>query len=364
MNRDIIKDSIFIQIAACEERFIELTVKSALLNAKNPDNLYFGIFNNIINKEHSLLNNDFISKNPKIFYTEIVTPVAMGVGFGRMNASLLQFDFFDYSFQIDAHMLFTKNWDEQLISSFNKIKNENNIDENKIVLSATSNLNWSFIKKELSENYPVEIVVIDNYKNITTIVDDPFNLEKLFEEKIKFGNTKNNFIYNGKQSNLIIDDDIGFPIVYGGDRVVNYGSDYVETNCVHATFMFSKASLAREILHDPQDVFHGDQTNYSIRLLSNGYKIFSPSYPVLASLNKISLVLNNDLNFVDPEYEWRFKKHENKNTKKYFETKQLLSKVFWEKLISGEYYGYWGTPNKETLEKIKKEIGYGFRKRN
>ena len=47
----MIEDSIFIPIAACEERHIELTIKSALTNAKNPEKIFFGVFNNIINKD-------------------------------------------------------------------------------------------------------------------------------------------------------------------------------------------------------------------------------------------------------------------------------------------------------------------------
>ena len=118
----MIKDSIFIPIAACEERFIEQTVKSALSNAENPDNIYFGIFNNILKKEHSLLDSDFLLNNDQIFYVELITPAPMGTGFGRMNASLLQFKEFDYMFQIDAHTFFSKKWDTQLINIFNKFK--------------------------------------------------------------------------------------------------------------------------------------------------------------------------------------------------------------------------------------------------
>ncbi len=103
----MIENSIFVPIAACEERFIEQTVRSALLKAKHPEKIYFGIFNNIIDKNKSLLSNDFIVNNSQIFYTEIATPCPMGTGFARMNASLLQFKEFEYMFQTDAHTLFT-----------------------------------------------------------------------------------------------------------------------------------------------------------------------------------------------------------------------------------------------------------------
>jgi hypothetical protein len=352
MQNNIIKNSIFISIASCEERFIELTVKSALANAKNPNNLYFGIFNNIINKEHSLLDNDFIAKNNKIFYTEIITPTPMGVGFGRMNASLLQFDFFDYSFQIDAHTLFTKNWDQELIDVFNRIKNENNIDPYQIILSATSNLSWSFTKNDENK---IDFIMYDNPKSPIKIVD-PLNLENTFNEKIKLGNVKNIFVYDGKQNNSLVEDNINFPIVYGENLVKSYESDYIETNSVHATFMFSKASLSRKVLHDPQDMWHGDQTNYSIRLLSRGYRIFSPRYPSLAALNK-----DNEYGVLEKEYNWRVLKHSNFYVgEKYKKTKNILSEMFFKKMISGKYYGYWGTLNEKNLEKVKKDIKYEF----
>ena len=341
----MIEDSIFIPIAACEERFIEQTVRSALANAKNPDNIYFGIFNNILNKEHSLLDNDFLTNHNQIFYVELVTPAPMGTGFARMNASLLQFKNFDYMFQIDAHTFFSKEWDTKLINIFKRIKHQEDIDENKLILSASSGFAWTYYEENPEKVY----AVVKDHNKIFEI--DPLNLEKNAESLINTGMTSLKFVYDGKQGENFEKTLRGFPIVYGDEYIKD--KEYKESGCIHGTFMFSKANLTREVMHDPEDHFHGDQTNYSIRLLSRGYRIFSPKYPTLAVLNKGFL----DDAVLDQDYNWR-KHRPNGAGAIYMTTKINNSITNFNKIISGEYFGYWGTPDNESLNKVKEQINY------
>ena len=342
----MIKDSIFIPIAACNERFIEQTVRSALTNAENPHNIFFGIFNNITDSKKSLLLNDYITKNKNIFYAEIITPCPMGVGFGRLNASLLQFEKFDYMFQIDAHTLFPKRWDKSIIDSFNLIKNENDIDENKIILSASSPIKWYNFKED-----PYKIMSTND--NNTFFEIDPYDLEKHFLEKIKSGAVKVKFVYDGKQGDVSLNGNIGFPMAYG-DRVIKEELQYEETNCVHASFMFSKANLNRELLHDPEDTFDGDQTNYSIRLLSRGYRIFSPKYPVIACLNK-----QEEHKIYDPEYNHRAAEYSYETpAEEYISHKHDDDRDFFGDIVDGRYFGYWGAPDKKSLDIAKNKIDY------
>jgi hypothetical protein len=346
---NLIKDSIFIPIAACEERFIEQTVKSALLNAENPDNIYFGIFNNILNKDHSLLNNEFLLTDHRIFYVEVITPAPMGTGFGRMNASLLQFKNFDYMFQIDAHTFFSKNWDTQLINVFNKIKDQENIDENKLILSASSGFMWTYYDEDPEKVY----AVVDHEKKIFEI--DPLNLEKNAKDLVGIGMTNLKFVYDGKQNQNFNKDTLGFPIVYGDHYLEE--EEYKESGCVHATFMFSKAKLTREVMHDPEDHFHGDQTNYSIRLLSRGYRIFSPKYPTIATLNK-GFVSKEFINKpLKQSHDWRIYEP-NQVGSNYLDTKITNSKINFNQIISGKYFGYWGTTDNDSLNKVKEQINY------
>jgi len=348
--------SIFIPIAACEEKFIKQTIQSALSTAKNPSKIYFGVFNNILNKNNSLLDDEFITNNDQIFYTELITPIPLGVGFGRANASLLQFDNFDYMFQIDAHTIFTKNWDEKIISVFDKIKDENNIDENKLILSSICPISWTYDPTNLNE------IFMPDFINNTFIKVDPNNLE----ESYPFINSKcltvPEIVYNGKQGDVVIESTINFPTVYGKNEQRSI-KDYEETNCVHASFVFSKANIIREVLHDALDPFHGDQANYSIRLLSRGYRIFSPKFPLISTLNKFKIEMSdssfkNTVTFLDQD-DWRVGRP-NISQKDYF-YQDILNEnaiLFFNKIITGEYLGYWGAPDKESLEDTKNKIDY------
>ena len=345
----MIKDSIFIPIAACEEKFIEQTVRSALQNAEDPKKVYFGIFNNILNKDHSLLNNEFLLTDHRIFYVEVITPAPMGTGFGRMNAALLQFKDFDYMFQIDAHTFFSKNWDTQLINVFNKIKDQENIDEDKLILSASSGFMWTYNDENPEKVY----AVVDNKKEIFEI--DPLNLEKNAEELVNRGMTSLKFVYDGMQNQDFNKDTVGFPIVYGDHYIEE--NEYKESGCIHATFMFSKAKLTREVMHDPEDHFHGDQTNYSIRLLSRGYRIFSPKYPTIATLNKGHVSKEFMSKPSKQNDDWRLCKT-NQVGSSYLLTKINNSKINFNKIMSGEYFGYWGTTDNDSLNKVKEQINY------
>lgn len=345
----MIEDSIFIPIAACEERHIELTIKSALTNAKNPEKIFFGVFNNIINKDHSLLNNKFITQNNQIFYVEVISPSPMGVGFGRMNASLLQFNEFEYSFQIDAHTLFTKNWDEKIIYYFNKIKNENNIDKDKLILSANAYLTWIY------DDDNIYILKHNRfYDESLNIKVDPINLENFVQDEIDKGLVSNKIVYDGLQGTRMMADNVGFPIVYGDHLLLDL--EYKEIKSVHGTFMFSTIKLNREVLHDGNDIFHGDQTNYSIRLIDRGYRIFTPKYPSIAVLNK-----QPTQEFLDPSHNWKSVTY-GTNGVKYYNFKRENSAKFFNDIISGEYFGYWGATNQVSLNNIRKDIGYDTKK--
>lgn len=343
---------IFIPLASCEERFLEQTIRSAIRSAKNPDNLYFGVFNNILKREHTLLDNEFFTQNHNIFYSEVVSPGPLGIGFARAIASTLQFADCDYMFQIDAHTLFTKDWDEKIVSVFNQIRDEANVDEEKIILTGIPQFTWSYNENDLNT------ILSPNEHNNGWITIDPYNLEATFSDKIEQGLTVPRFVFDGKQNNVYSEADVGFPIVYGGEQRID--QDYQEVNCVHASFVFSKANLNREVLHDPEDFFSGDQTNFSIRLLSRGYRIFCPKYPTISTLNKF-LPKNNDWTHssidLDTEHNWRTFKEIYKNGTNYNAKKIKDDREFYNKIITGKYFGFWGAPDLESLEYAKNKMG-------
>ena len=263
------QSTIFITIAACQEYFIEHTIKSAISLSSNPDRVFFGVFNNILDKEKSLIDKDFFNNSPNIFYAELITSVPMGVGFGRMNASLLSTKQHDYVLQIDAHTVFTKDWDLELIKHFLNISK--NTGSDKIVLSSIPRGNLYYDVSDRESLFSDDSVFVGaNVSKIDIYNNDYHEFSNLTEPYI---NTKPEIKFDGWQGNNFTESMVGFPVTYGTET---FGEDdYPETNCIHASLVFFKYGLIREVMHDPEDYFHGDQVNYALRLLSRGYRFFA-----------------------------------------------------------------------------------------
>ena len=340
---EINKETIFVTIAACNEYLIEHTVKSAMSQAGNKERVFFGVFNNILEKEKSLLDNEFFTNNSNIFYAEIVTPAPMGTGFGRMNASLLATQEHDYVLQIDSHTIFTKDWDTKLIENFNNVKEI--ADTDKVILSAVprGNLYYDvsdrdslFSRDSIFKDYGID--KIDPYTNDYHRFDD-------------YKNSKPELIYNGWQGKFFNEKSVGVPITYGAS---DFGKEkYPETNCIHASVVFFKYSVIREVLHDPEDHFNGDQINQSLRLLSRGYKIFSMQDPLFLSLDKTRMGQP-----LDPEWNWKTFISLNPVSWQYLNHANNRSQLTYLKIFNGEYLGYWGAPDEKSLSESKKIIKF------
>lgn len=111
-------------------RDVELsnTIKSALRNAEDPDNLYFGILNQYGPETRNILNL-FRGGGKRFKIIEVAWQEAQGEGWARHLLEELYRDE-EYVFQTDAHMKFGKSWD--------KIAKENlkACDDEKAILSS------------------------------------------------------------------------------------------------------------------------------------------------------------------------------------------------------------------------------------
>jgi hypothetical protein len=329
-------ETIYIPIAACKEYFIKETVKSAIANARNPKRVYYGIYNNITSKDKSLIEDEFFTNNDNIFYTEVFSKYPLGIGYGRMNASLLTTAKHDYVFQIDSHTIFTKNWDTILIKTFKKIAEKEKTE--KIVLTAMAGADWSYNpenRKELKYlNLEINDLSYDSFEknSFSTYINNSRpgivfeNVETAEGEIIKRPLTSSIKDWNN--------------------------NEYEESDCVYGAFMFSKYSLVREVMHDPRDPIHGDQINYAIRLFSRDYKIFAVKQPLILLLGK----RDKNGKIVDPEYDWTNEINSYGNS--YGSNINNESFNNYKNIINGSYLGYWGAPDKDSLEKAKKKMGY------
>lgn len=335
------EQTIFVSIASCREPFLIEVIKNCLLSADNPKRIYFGIFDTICDESDLKLtqlqetfNRFEINTKEKfdfrsnIIYMPIHSVQPLGIGFSRANASLLYNKNHDFLLQIDAQVLFEKGWDQKIINNYYNIKEKYNND--KIILSVP----------------PLRIIYKENNFYIASygnhiLIDDINN----FNEDQKFFNSGLK-ILNGTP-----------PYIYGENK--KWDNDlFYETSLIHACTMFSKFNLCREIMHDPRDSFHGDQLNYSMRVLSRGWQIFAFKNPTFLCIDKNEIYDFNSLKDVN----FRYIESDLKIIKDnfMFEYKKYLvsnEQVTRENIFSGKEFGYWGAPDKESLIYAKKKMG-------
>jgi hypothetical protein len=227
---------IFISIASYRDPELESTIKNAIDNAEYPDNLYFGVVHQGLDKE--LPDLSFI-KNKKI--VSMHPRDARGAGFARSKAMEL-YDDEDYLLQIDSHMQFIKNWDTKLISELNlAIAKSNN---EKIILSAFPGM---YIREGK------HAVLIPFHKGN----------EMTYPTKQKLSRRKSG--------------------AWASGRVEFESNDEYpeESNTVLAGFIFAPGKIVKEIPYDPEISFFGEELCFAARAWTNGWNIYSPKEFIL-----------------------------------------------------------------------------------
>lgn len=324
-------EKIFIYIASCKEPHLVQTIKSALANANEPDRLYFSIFNTVLSDEDYITDEEIVGMPPeKLFLVEAISPEILGIGMSRMIASLLQNVEADYALQVDAHMIFDKGWDDQLIKNLKKAEE---LSEKAVITCLP--VPWSESPKD-----PSLCLMYGKYKI------DPYNFDSNSEKLINQIGFK---LFN------YIPGIVNFPgnswipeILVAKDRSWSDSSDYIEVNGIHASYMFFRFSNIREVLHDPQNMFEGDQLNYTFRLLSRGYKLYAFKKPIIMAKDKFDF----EGELLNKKYDWRYT-----NRRKLIHFYDPYQKQIQDKIFNGKDYGYWGAPNREGLVEAKNKMG-------
>ena len=332
-------ESMFISIAACKEEFLAQTVKSAMANAMNPELLYFGICNTVIDDEDYL--SDPVFELDNVNYVELKQKGPMGTGIGRLKSSLMLDRDHKYFLQIDAHTIFTKGWDTLLKDSYNKLLN----DYEKPIIS-TSPLWWI-------ENNKKEVMLYGKPEN--TI--DPYNLIKdrkaIIESKnsmLEFRDNKTAF--NTLMNNIGNDNFNVYAFVEGVHYDWQDNEEFKEHGLIHAAFVFFDFKFLRELLSDPLNPWDGDQTNISFRAGTRGYRMFTMREGCIWSKDKMPG------NKLLSDYDWRL--CQTTKVKGYYDKKAIEHQ---SKMFSGEYLGFWGAPTKESIEKYESFMGFKFKDR-
>jgi len=314
-------EKIFIGIIALNEKDLNQTIKSAIANAYNPERLKFGISIQSFNKSF----HNFDNINADITCVEMYHPAPIGVGANRLFSTLLNDNSCDFYLQVDAHMLFEKNWDKDLIYYYNKINEK----YSKPVIS-------TYVPFWYEENNEIKLCI---NKNIQV---DPYNFSSGFKKNVK----------------LKIDDfEEGLPRKYpkitGEDVSWQNNKEYEEHYLTSGHFLFTTIDYVYNIMQDPFFGFGPEELTLGIRLWTRGYNIFTINKPIVWHKNKQG-------DNLDPN-DWRISSNV---------PDQKLNDIFYDKLyigysrakdiFLGDEVGYWGATSQDSLAEYVYTTGYNF----
>jgi hypothetical protein len=300
--------TIFVAVGAYNESYLDQTIRNCIDMAKYPERLHFGIW--------TLNNDDVIPSFPDLPNVKIITaqyPTLLGVCSSRMGAIFL-YNNEDYYMQIDAHMLFQKNWDEVVVNAYENIKIKESCElplittyvpwwannEDGSLMQYTPDSDWKSYPMRYSE---------DGHTRAPVPVQETYNVDW-------------------------------------------QGIDYYEHYGLSAHFIFTSGRFAYEILPDIQFMFFGEEMTTAVRAWTRGYRIFCIPDPIVWHYNKGAGVLYKNDRWVTIGDEKLYQD---------FLIKQEYSHLKTRLILTGEVLGYWGAASLESLDAYQKAANFSFK---
>ena len=220
---------IFVQIASYRDPELENTIKSMIENAKKPNNLRIGICRQYHPEDGFDTLNDY-RKDKKFRILDVLYSESKGVCWARNQVQQL-YGGEEYTMQIDSHMRFEKNWDDEFIK---------------------------MIKQLQKKGFP---------KPLLTGYVSSFNPENDPEERVKdpWRMVFDRFIPEGAVFFL--------PETIPGWETLK---EPVPARFYSAHFAFTLGKFSEEVQHDPEFYFHGEEISIAARAYTHGYDLFHP----------------------------------------------------------------------------------------
>jgi hypothetical protein len=295
---------IFIQIASYRDPQLLLTLNDCISKSKYPENLVFSIaWQHSVDDEWDTLGkytNDSRFKIVDIDYRD-----SKGACWARNK---LQQNYTDeqYTLQLDSHHRFIENWDEELIGMFNQLKDKG-------------------IEKPLLTSY---ISSFDPEKDPEGRVNVPW--------KMNF----DRFIPEGAV----------FFLPAGIDNFKEL-SEPIPARFYSAHFAFAAGSFVKEVPHDPEYYFHGEEISIAVRAYTWGYDLFHP-HKIIAWHEYTRKGRTKQW---DDDKTWG-----DKNSNSHLRNRKLFEM---DGLIKDIDFGIYDFGNIRTLEDYERYAGISFKKR-
>ena len=293
---------IFIQIAAYRDPQLIPTIESLIDKSKHPENLVFGI----CHQYHPDDTFDDLSKYRKdnrfriidVLYTD-----AKGACWARNQIQSL-YDEEEYTFQLDSHMRFEQDWDEILINEIKLLQNKG-------------------YEKPLITGY---VSSFDPDNDPEGRVLEPWRM--VFDRYIPEG-----------------------AIFFLPEVIPNWKNIHepIPARFYSAHFCFTLGQFSKEVKHDPNIYFHGEEISIAVRAYTHGYDLFHITKVVAWH----EYTRKERVKAWDDDKKWYLK-----NEKSHLRNRKLFS-MDGEK-YNPEEFGEYGFGNVRTLEEYEKYAGLKF----
>ena len=294
---------IFVQIAAYRDPQLIPTIENLLENAKKPKNIVIGVARQF----HPEDGFDDLSKYEKdkrfrilnIPYTE-----SKGVCWARHQVQQL-YGGEEYTLQIDSHMRFEKNWDEEMIKMIKQLQKKGH-------------------KKPLLTGY---VSSFDPDNDPDARVREPWRMafDRFTPEGVVF------FL----------------PETIPGWQEMK---EPVPARFYSAHYCFTLGQFSTEVQHDPEFYFHGEEISITVRAYTHGYDLFHPHKVLIWH----EYTRKGRTKQWDDDKDWYLR-----NTACHVKNRQLLG-VDGEK-YDGDYSEWFGT--ERTIRDYEKYAGLIFETR-
>ena len=220
---------IFIQVASYRDPQLIPTINSALENASNPENLVFGIARQF-SETDGFDNLDEFRNDDRFRILDIPYIESKGACWARNQIQQLYKDE-EFTLQIDSHMRFEKDWDTEFIQMINDLQNKG---YNKPLLTG-------YVSSFDPENDPQGRTM------------EPWRMA--FDRFIPEG-----------------------AVFFLPETIPNWKNltEPVTARFYSAHFCFTLGQFAKEVQHDPEFYFHGEEISIAARAYTHGYDLFHP----------------------------------------------------------------------------------------
>jgi hypothetical protein len=225
----MINQKIFVQLASYRDPQLLPTLRDCISKAKFPENLIFSIaWQHSVEDEWDTLEEYQNDKRFKIL--DIDYKDSKGACWAR-NKLQQQYTNEEYTLQIDSHHRFIQNWDEELIIMFNQLKKKG-------------------VEKPLITSY-ISSYDPDNDPNGRVNVPWKMNFDRFIPEGVVF---------------------------FLPSPIENFESltEPIPSRFYSAHFAFSSGTFVKEVPHDPEYYFHGEEISIAVRAYTWGYDLYHP----------------------------------------------------------------------------------------